>query len=249
MSPGCRGENMIDRLRGTFAALQDALVVSSSKEQIYQLVERFSVQNGFTWFAYILVDETNVRGISNYPDDWQKHYLQNRLFLVDPVIAKAKSTTTPFVWSGAMQPVGATKEARKFMREAVSIGIRSGITIPLSCGFGGKGAVTFSGQDDNIDREILLDETLLRYIGAFLHLYFSQTRGLFLNATDCPLSVLHLQCLSWLAKGKSSADIATMRGTSTRAVEYNLQLIRQKLSAVTTVQAVAIAVERQWIRP
>lgn len=68
-----------------------------------------------------------------------------------------------------------------------------------------------------------------------------------MKSAPCPLTDSQLECLAWLSEGKTNADIAALRNVSHRAVEYQLQSIRQKLNAVTTNQALGIAVRRRWI--
>jgi DNA-binding CsgD family transcriptional regulator len=48
-------------------------------------------------------------------------------------------------------------------------------------------------------------------------------------------------------QGKTNDDIAALRNVSRRAVEFQLQSIRQKLNVLTTYQALGIAVKRKWI--
>lgn len=50
------------------------------------------------------------------------------------------------------------------------------------------------------------------------------------------------ECLQWVARGKSSAEIAIIIGISVRGVDFHIESARKKLDAVNRAQAVAIAI-------
>jgi DNA-binding CsgD family transcriptional regulator len=133
------------------------------------------------------------------------------------------------------------------MKDAASIGIRSGVSIPVTGGFGTKAAITFSSSEDTINETFVADQFSLLSIGAFLHAFLPHSDGLMFNAPQCPLTISQLETLSWLVQGKTSAELAQIRRVSDRAVEYQLHAIRHRLGANTTVQSVAIALDRHWI--
>jgi LuxR family transcriptional regulator, activator of conjugal transfer of Ti plasmids len=235
------------KVKPLFDELRDWLSVANSDHDIKTALERFAARYGFSWFTYLAVNDTNVRGLSNYSLDWQERYLADHLAVIDPILAVARSAKRPFSWSAGSVTPGWTRQQIRFMRDAEAVGIRSGVSIPILDGYGIRAVATFSGSESEIDREIVADEFDLLAIGAYLHAFLARRDDIALHAAKCPLTHSQLECLSWLVQGKNNTDVASIRGISTRAVEYQLQAIRHKLGASTTVQAAAIALDRRWV--
>lgn len=58
-----------------------------------------------------------------------------------------------------------------------------------------------------------------------------------------------LECLYWIARGKTYEEIALILGISSRTVRTYLDSTRYKLNAVNLPQAVAIAITQKIIDP
>jgi DNA-binding NarL/FixJ family response regulator len=63
------------------------------------------------------------------------------------------------------------------------------------------------------------------------------------------LSFREKEVLSWLKRGKSSADISILLDISERTVNFHVKNIMKKLDAVTRTQAVATAIEQGLTEP
>ncbi len=75
-------------------------------------------------------------------------------------------------------------------------------------------------------------------------------------ATPEPRSFVHgsitarqLQVLSWVQEGKSSGDIASILGLSTRTVEHHIEKICRRLGVRTRLQAALKARDMRLISP
>lgn len=58
-----------------------------------------------------------------------------------------------------------------------------------------------------------------------------------------------IDCLTWAARGKTSAEIAQIVGTSKRNVDFHVETACRKLDVATRVQAVVKAVSGRLIEP
>ncbi|MFY8105338.1 MAG: response regulator transcription factor [Elstera sp.] len=58
-----------------------------------------------------------------------------------------------------------------------------------------------------------------------------------------------IETLTWVARGKSSSEIADMLGISERTVNFHVENVMRKLDVVSRVQAAVVAVQSGWIRP
>jgi DNA-binding CsgD family transcriptional regulator len=61
------------------------------------------------------------------------------------------------------------------------------------------------------------------------------------------VSARELDCLRWVAAGKSAWEASVILGISERTVRFHLNSAREKLNCTTTTQAVAKAVSQQLI--
>lgn len=227
--------------------LRDRLPLASDHIDVQEVLSSVAVSLGFDWFTYAVLNPADTRGISSYDNEWKRYYVSERLYRIDPVVAQALRAPTAFLWSQRADRGSYNLQQSKFMREAASVGIRSGLSVPIEAGFGTRAIFTLSSSKETIDEGILSNPLPLLSAAAFLHAHLSRSDQMLVTAPDCPLTIDQLETLSWLVQGKTSLDISQIRAISTRTVEYQLHAIRQKLGANTTTQAVAIAVERRWI--
>ena len=63
------------------------------------------------------------------------------------------------------------------------------------------------------------------------------------------LSAREAECLLWVSRGKSSADIGQIIGLSPRTVDSYLEKVCAKLRVRTRIEAVAVAVRLDLIDP
>jgi len=93
--------------------------------------------------------------------------------------------------------------------------------------------------------------TITREFGA-LGQYFHQHmlrifgRG---NEKAIIVSAREIDCLKWMAAGKTAWEVSTILGISERTVRFHLNAAREKLKCTTTTQAVAKAVSQQLFVP
>ena len=66
---------------------------------------------------------------------------------------------------------------------------------------------------------------------------------------EIDLSDREVECLTWAARGKSSAEIAQIIGTSKRNVDFHIETACRKLKVATRVQAAVKAVSGRLIEP
>jgi DNA-binding response OmpR family regulator len=68
-------------------------------------------------------------------------------------------------------------------------------------------------------------------------------------ATEVNLAEREIETLTWVARGKTSAEIAQILGIAKRTVDFHVDNARNKLGVVTRSQAVAKAASGQLISP
>ena len=113
----------------SFQEFIDAIQTAHGDDDFERVATRVTQRLGFRWFAYLRIVEDAPKLISSYPKSWTNRYFDLRYQLLDPVIRRARLEHGLFSWgSGASTPAG-TREQRRFLEEATTFGIESGITV------------------------------------------------------------------------------------------------------------------------
>lgn len=225
--------------------LIDAMETAQDAQTIKHALIRFTDRTGFDRFSFAAIKGTESRMYSNYPNEWQRRYLSNNYFAIDPVVITAKRSMQPFTWScSQMSRAGA--EVTEIIEERRSFGMASGLSIPIKAGFGSTAMLTLVSGRPTEDISIY-DPTHAATAVAFLHLNIARLGSNLLHGSELLLSPRELTCLGWASIGKTKADTARMLGISEKTVRFYLEQARQKLGASNITHAVRIATTRHLI--
>ncbi|MBX9590256.1 MAG: helix-turn-helix transcriptional regulator [Hyphomonadaceae bacterium] len=95
------------------------------------------------------------------------------------------------------------------------------------------------GQKKAIQREF-------QVLASYFHQHILRIYG---NDAESQIlvSARELDCLKWVAAGKTAWEASVILGISERTVRFHLNAAREKLNCLTTTQAVAKAVSQQLI--
>lgn len=64
---------------------------------------------------------------------------------------------------------------------------------------------------------------------------------------DMVFSRREQECLTWMAKGRSNAEIGEVLGISERTVKFHVANLMKKLNAANRTEAIAIAARSGWL--
>ena len=207
---------------------------------------------GFRNFAYHViqtpdVDNVGVKqtfGISTYAKEWSQHYISNGYVNEDPVIAKVYEERTPFVWSDSIQLDDLSRKQRKLLDDARGVGITNGLTVPLVSRVGEVASLSLIPGEISIDEMRSAEVMNLVYLLArYLHDHASRIviEERLTNSSKRRKSLLsprESEALTWVARGKSTWDIARILDISEKSVEFHLDSVKRKLQATNRTQAV-----------
>ncbi|AGK59121.1 transcriptional activator protein [Hyphomicrobium denitrificans 1NES1] len=99
---------------------------------------------------------------------------------------------------------------------------------------------------DDLDNEIAPELSELKILGEYFHCHMLRRNGVD-TSEALVVSARELDCLRWVAAGKSAWEASIILGISERTVRFHLNSAREKLNCITTTQAVAKAVAQQLI--
>lgn len=187
--------------------------------------------------------------LNKWPEKWTDRYIEQNYFQIDPVSQTALTAEAPFTWSSLQNTrKGNAAERSKraaLNREAQSLHMRDGITIPLRDTYLGKSVVSLATEESMANRH---DVVALAFLASsYLNLALSR-----LEAASDPnqnkkgrsareLSMREKETLTWIALGKTSWETSRILNISERTVHVHLASIRDKLNVSTTTQGVAAA--------
>jgi DNA-binding CsgD family transcriptional regulator len=122
------------------------------------------------------------------------------------------------------------------------------VSLPLRAVAGEVGALgvstAMSIDEWNSQKDMLMRECLV--LGNYFHQHILRIYGNDADR-DILMSARELDCLKWMAAGKTAWEASVILGISERTVRFHLNAAREKLNCMTTTQAVAKAVSQQLI--
>jgi|GEM_PF-122588 len=184
---------------------------------------------------------------ATWPKGWTSVWVQQNFAAIDPVVYQLLASKLPFRWSDIYRHSEAP--GSEVMNAASEFNLRDGLGIPLVARNGSKVGITIAGGEcDLSERE-----------QACLHLaaiYF-QARLEKLRVTEPPpkrraageLTIRELDCLAWIAAGKTDWEISQILSISEQTVNSHVRNILRKLNAMHRAQAVAKAIVNGMIAP
>jgi LuxR family quorum-sensing system transcriptional regulator CciR len=166
-----------------------------------------------------------------------------------PVGAACRLSSLPFAWRSESFacPVPTRIEApqERVLDFLTELGVTGGITTPVHLPFSRIGSVTWFSFDRkfNFDRVLEEHEDSFFLLGHyFMALADSETESLAAERAFS-LSRREIECLTWVALGKTDTEIAAIIGRSMSTARFHVDKAVAKLNAVSRTQAVAKAAQ------
>ncbi len=189
-----------------------------------------------------------VAGFVTYDDAWNEHYQNQGLIMIDPTIHMARRSIAPVDWSRLERG----PEFQRMFNDASEFGISNqGVTIPVRGPFGDIGLLSASRDCSKEEWRKLYTHVIgdLQSMAVHIHDHVVSSDEVTSALYHPNLSTREVEILQWVAAGKSQQDIGDILSISHRTVEVHLRSSREKLSALTTPQAVGRAIAIGLITP
>ena len=194
---------------------------------LYASLETVTVELGFSYFA--LIHHANPSSkrdllvhLHNYPPDWATFYVENKLFLHDPVLVACDHIDVGFAWEDIATIIRMTPRLAFTIESSAKNGLGTGFTVPAhvpgeppgSCSF-----VTMPGVA--LPRHSLLEAEL---VGKFAFQAARRILGLMRisDVNHSRLSPRQRECIYWLSQGKTAWEIGVILGISAETVTQHL---------------------------
>lgn len=183
--------------------------------------------------------------ITNWPPEMIAFYDKMGLLTDSPVIARMRNSTRPFVYE-AKREIGNRADERNqtAMELFEKYNMQRGAYFPVHDSLGERGAISLSG-----DRDPFSDEEMVALTFLFIHVFdkVSHLREMDRRPNET-LTDREIDCLTWTAAGKTSAEIAEILTLSEHTVNHYLNRATKKLDTVNRTQAVVKAMKSGLIK-
>jgi len=228
-----------------FQAFVERLNKSRNAADIHGATTELTTALEIANFAYVVqaqIVDGNPVVITNYPKGWVSHYRRNHYQVHDPVLVVARRKRGAFHWGPGHWPVIELPSDNEIVMEGQAFGIKRGYTVPVFAGGESVGSMTFSTSEEEDQFVAKVDKlgAALELVAAAVH---DQVRQVAANqpiVNGLRLTPREIECLEWVAQGKSAWAIGLLLGISEATVRFHLRGIREKCGVRTTSQALAI---------
>ncbi|WP_258120223.1 LuxR family transcriptional regulator [Mesorhizobium onobrychidis] len=218
-------------------------------EKLFDLVCAFALNFDCPWIAYgsptpdhklLKTPRRDRRVMLNYPDEWQQRYFEMGYDKIDPIIKTSRKRTGAFRWSEVYNDASTTEDERRVFEEAATFGLRSGVSIPLHCPDGSFAVVSFARV---MDREF--ENITITYL-ELAAIHFLSRVAEFANSSGAEeptsLSQREKECISWVARGKSSWETGKILEISDNTVNFHIKNVMRKLDVSSRTLAAIKAI-------
>lgn len=199
---------------------------------------------GFDYYHYcgeFALDQRSSipKTLFNFPIGWVSLYGHMRADRADPIFKHALFHATPILWREICTSSQATED-NEFHGVLSKNQLGDGASFPIQTRNGDSAILSFANRADRGDTQ----ETVVRALpeaclaAVMLHDVVRQMVANERNVLQAPLTARELECLHWIALGKSNWEIARILDVTEHGVVYYVRKLLWKLDARSRHQAV-----------
>jgi DNA-binding CsgD family transcriptional regulator len=198
---------------------------------------------------------TALAGIFGWEADFIGVWVDKRLTLSNPVGQACRFATRPFAWHTSSiwhKWNSLTKAQQRTLDFIRRNGSQCGISIPVHRPRGRVGSVDLVHDALDLDLEGLLRRhsgQLMLFGHYFLDLVYRKHGENLDSAELTTLSEREIECLTWVALGKTDVEIGEIMGRSPTTARFHVEKAIKKLGATGRTQAAAMASQLGLIGP
>lgn len=205
----------------------------------------FVTSLGFTNAACITLPESGTLLadsvlMNSRPDAWSQAYIERDCVRHDPMVRELFRTYHPFAWSDVTETRPLGKRESSVMSLAREFEMDCGFVVPIFDTSGNTGLISIAGLGVRIDEQLRGALTLAStYVHNRLCTMKRKERE-----DDVRLTAREMECLKWIAAGKSDWQIGQILSISNKTVNYHVENVKRKFGVATRIQAVVAAMRQ-----
>jgi LuxR family quorum sensing-dependent transcriptional regulator len=180
---------------------------------------------------------------SRWPAEFFMLYVANDYARFDPLIRRSMQSHMPFEWQADAYRSDGDPRVVEIMRRSADFGLKRGYLVPIHGPKGYEGCVSMAADALQLPAHA---KSAVHLMALYAFDRMRTLRGK-LPDRKIPLTTREREVLSWVAAGKSAAQISQALKISKRTVDEHSQTAARKLGAANRTQAVAIAMRERII--
>lgn len=218
-------------------------------ERLFDMLSAFALNFDCPWVSYSSIS-SNQKGLKavrrdpavllKIPEEWQERYFEMGYDRIDPIIKTCRTRADAFHWSEVYNDVSTTEEERRVFDEAATFGLRSGVSIPLHGPDRSLAIMSFAQARNGEPQSRTIP--YLQFAALHFHLKVTQFANSSCIESDPALSPREIECLSWIARGKSSWDIGQILEISIDTVNFHVKNVLRKMDTSNRTAAAVNAI-------
>ena len=174
------------------------------------------------------------------PDEWSKDYVENDYFLADPMARELGRSYLPFGWSDVLDTRKLSKTEKDVMNWTGDFGMDSGFVVPIFETNGNVALVSLAGENVELPEDTRGAASLA---SIYLHNRLFTLKRME-QEDSVALTPREVECLHWVAAGKSDWQIGQILNISAKTVNYHVENVKRKFGVATRIQAVVAAMRQ-----
>lgn len=222
----------------------DQIELAATLEDTLAVYKEYISIHGFTSVAIcqlvnpMLIDlEHPPVFITDWPDEWRKHWWSNDYMQHDPIIQFLLKSRKPFSWSTAYQY--ASKFGKKIMEESHGHDFHDGIAFPITTGISPLGCVSLGADEVPFDSQIL---AMVEIVSINCYMHMIRLKGGEQEYVTTKLSKRENEIMHYVAEGKTNWEIAKVLELTENTIKEYLKNVACKLNTVNRAHAVSTAI-------
>ncbi len=201
-----------------------ALMEPITREMRFDAYALFQQVRHFSWA------KKQSLAISNFSREWLEHFFGQRMYAYDPVLLASQRTAVGFRFDEVSSLVDLSERQRDVLAQARRAGIADGFCVPVHVPGEANGICSFVvGEAAELPSDNL---PMAQLVGCFAYEAARQllTSGeeIVARAAPQPLTNRQLECIVFVARGKTDWEIAQILGLKEDTVKEHLNDARRR---------------------
>ena len=236
-------KRLVDRFGEQFALCPDTKALG-------QLLEEASWELGFHFFALLhhaslSSSQSSYVRFDNYPADWVIELEARGFARHDPVHFASRRTSAGFTWCEIDAIARLDQRQRAVLNESRRFGLGGGFTIPANVPGEPSGSCSFAVRHGTeLPRSRLMCAEL---VGVHAFRAARRLNGDFAPSGRPHLSKREIECLRWVASGKTDWEVAAILGISVETARQYVKRARRAYDVVSRTQLVVLGLRDAWL--
>lgn len=181
---------------------------------------------------------------AHYPEEWVRYYQRRDYASTDPVHRAAFIQSAPYRWHDI---IGMSKAECRLLDEAREAGLPAGLSIPVHQSDGSILLFNLSGPLRSVNDAI--NSRMAYLISTQFHFELHRLALIHARRAAHLLTARQLECLTWVARGKTSVEIGEILRRSRYTVDYHIEKAMDALNFHSRTAAAVHATVQGIIKP